>query len=554
MMIDDRHEWDRRRPSRGAKLASSAAARFRDLRGPAAVAIVTAFVALSAGGGRLGGVGRVLPRVALAAGGAGPEAPSSLSATHPSAPSGSAAAGVQANAAVDAIFAAWDRPDSPGCALGVVQAGELTYERGYGMANLDWGIPIATDTVFYVGSVSKQFTAAAVALLALDGRIGLDDDIREYFPEMPVYERPITIRQLVHHTSGIRDIYTLMALAGIRLEDVFPDEEAIALIARQRQTNFPTGDEHLYSNSGYFLLAQLIERVSGQSLREFAASRIFEPLGMTSTHFHDIPDHVVKRRAMSYTGGPAGPGRGSDRDGEFRVSYLGNFDKVGAGGLYTTVQDLLLWDRNFYTGDVGGQPLLDLIHTPGVLEDGEPITYAFGLTVDEYRGVKSVSHSGSMMGFKAAFLQLPGERFSVLVACNLGSIEPMGLARRVADIYLDGRLAPVEPPPPVSGEGRAGGPGAFGGERPSVSLTAAELEAFAGTYYSAELDAVYDLSVADGNLIVGLRNTPDMRLQPLGDDAFRGRWTFRFERDSTGEVTAFTVDAGRVTNIRFNRR
>jgi CubicO group peptidase (beta-lactamase class C family) len=535
MMSDDRHERDRRRPSRGAKLADSASARFRDLRGPASVAIVTAFVA-------------------LAAGGAGPEAPSSLSATHSSAPSGSAAAAIQANAAVDAIFAAWDRQDSPGCALGVVQAGELVYERGYGVANLDWGIPIATDTVFYVGSVSKQFTAAAVALLALDGRISLDDDIREYFPEMPAYERPITVRHLVHHTSGIRDIYTLMSLAGIRLEDVFSDEEAIALIARQRETNFPPGDEHLYSNSGYFLLAQLVERVSGKPLRELAEERIFAPLGMSDTHFHDTPDHIVERRAMSYGGAAggdeAGPGPDDADPRTFRVSYLGNFDKVGAGGLYTTVQDLLLWDRNFYTGDIGGQAFLELIHTQGVLTDGEPITYAFGLTVDEYRGLKAVSHSGSMMGFKAAYLQLPDDRFSVLIACNLGSIEPMGLARRVAEVYLGDRLAPVEPP----SSGAGGGRGGRGGERPAVSLSDEDLEAFAGSYRSAELDVTYDLSVADGNLVVRLPDTPEIRLQPLGGDAFRGRWTFRFERDQAGAVTGFTVDAGRVTNIRFERR
>jgi CubicO group peptidase (beta-lactamase class C family) len=466
-------------------------------------------------------------------------------------------AAAQANAAVDAIFAEWDRPDSPGCALGVVQAGELTYERGYGRANLDWDVPIATDTVFYVGSVSKQFTAAAVALLALDGRISLDDDIREYFPEMPAYERPITVRHIVHHTSGIRDIYTLMSLAGIRLEDVFSDEEAIALIARQRETNFPPGDEHLYSNSGYFLLAQLIERVSGQSLRELAAARIFGPLGMASTHFHDIPDHVVERRAMSYgandTGASADPGRGRGGDvgDAFRVSYLGNFDKVGAGGLYSTVRDLLLWDRNFYTGDVGGGPFLDLIHTPGVLNDGERISYAFGLTVDEYRGLRSVSHSGSMMGFKAAFLQFPAERFSVLITCNLGSIEPMGLARRVAELYLGDRLAPIEPPPEGAGRGGRGG---GGGERPSAAPSEGQLEAYAGAYHSAELDVDYELSVADGRLVVRLRNTPEIRLQPLGDDIFRGRWTFRFERDASGAVTGFTVDAGRVTDIRFERR
>lgn len=453
---------------------------------------------------------------------------------------GPPAAGGQDTAAVDAIFARWDRADSPGCALGVIEDGELTYERGYGSANLDWQIPIATDTVFYTGSVSKQFTAAAVALLAQEGLISLDDDIREHFPEMPEYERPITVRHLVHHTSGIRDIYTLMSLAGIRLQDVFSDEEAIALIAAQRETNFAPGDEYLYSNSGYFLLAQLVERASGKTLREYAEEKIFEPLGMSDTHFHDQPSHIVERRAISYGGGP---------DDGFRVTYLGNFDKVGAGGLYSTVQDLLLWDRNFYTGDVGGQAFLDLIQTQGVLTDGEQLVYAFGLNISEFRGLPTVSHSGSMMGFKAAYLQFPEQRFSLVATCNLGSIEPMGLLRQVAEIYLGDRLA--DPEPASEGGGGRGGRGAAG-EGPRLS--AAELGAFAGSFYSAELDVTYEMAIDNGALVARIRNTPDMRLRPSDDDEFRGRWLFRFERGDDGTVTGFTVNAGRVTNIRFERR
>jgi len=451
-----------------------------------------------------------------------------------------AVSGAQDQAAVDAIFAEWDRADSPGCALGVIEDGELTYERGYGSANLDWQIPIATDTVFYTGSVSKQFTAAAIALLAHDGSISLDDDIRTYFPEMPVYERPITVRYLVHHTSGIRDIYTLMSLAGIRLEDVFSDEEAIALIAAQKETNFAPGDEYLYSNSGYFLLAQLVERVSGKTLREYADEKIFVPLGMRDTHFHDDPAHIVARRAISYA--PAG-------DDGFRVSYLGNFDKVGAGGLYSTVRDLLLWDRNFYTGDVGGDAFLERIHTQGVLNGGEELAYAFGLNIGEFRGLDTVSHGGSMMGFKAAFLQFPGERFSLVATCNLGSIEPMGLLRRVAAIYLGESLDA-----PEAAEAGGGGRGGRIGGDDGPPLSEAELGAYAGTFYSAELDAAYEMSIEDGVLVVTLRDTPDMRLRPTGDDEFRGRWLFRFQRDESGVVTGFTVDAGRVTNIRFERR
>ena len=450
--------------------------------------------------------------------------------------------------AVDAIFAPWDETGSPGCALGVVEDGEFIYERGYGFANLDWDIPSATDTVFYVGSVSKQFTAAVIALLAEEGTVDLDENIREYFPEIRRYAQPITVRHLVHHTSGLRDIYTLMSLAGIRLEDVFTDEQAIELIAAQRETNFEPGSEYLYSNSGYFLLAQLVERASGKTLREFAEERIFAPLGMEDTHFHDRPSHIVDRRAISY--------QDSDVDfdnyiatghREFQVSYLGNFDKVGAGGLYTTVRDLLLWDRNFYSGDVGGRPFLDLIHTRGALNDGSQLTYAFGLTVDEYRGLKTVSHGGSMMGFKAAYLQFPEQRLSVITTCNLGSINPMPLAQQVADVYLEDQLALALP--------------SRTNVQRSNSSTASdpfsnhELVAFAGTFYSDELDVTYELAVENGQLWLRLRNTPPRLLRKLEDGLARaGTWNLTFEHDVGEIASAFTVNAGRVTNIRFKRR
>src|SRR6476659_1754686 len=204
------------------------------------------------------------------------------------------------NPNVDRIFAEWDKPDSPGCAVGVLKDGRFIYQRGYGMANLDYDIPNAAEMVYYVGSVSKQFTAAAIALLVLDGKVSLDDDIRKYFPELPDYGSPITVRHLVHHTSGIRDVYGIMAIAGLRMEDVFSDSEAVALIARQKALNFKPGAQHLYSNSGYFLMAQLVRRVTGKSLREFADERMFRPLGMTHTHFHNDPGHVMKKRAMSY--------------------------------------------------------------------------------------------------------------------------------------------------------------------------------------------------------------------------------------------------------------
>lgn len=332
-----------------------------------------------------------------------------------------------APAEIDALFATWDRPGSPGCALGVLRDGHFVYQRGYGAANLDYGIPNGPGIVYYVGSLSKQFTAAAVALLAQDGRIGLNDDVHRYFPELPDYGGPVTIRQLIHHTSGIPDLYGLMATAGIPLENVFSDSAAVALIARRRELDFPSGTQYRYSNGGYFLLGQLVKRVTGKSLREYAAERLFRPLGMDSTHFHDQPWSVVPNRAISYQ--PDGT--------DFRISYLGNFDKIGAGGLYTTLGDLAKWDADFYQRRVGGEALRRTSLTRGVLAGGDTITYAFGLVLGRLLGRPVVRHDGAMMGFRAALLRFPDERFTVLTLCNLGNIDAGQLADRVAALFLE---------------------------------------------------------------------------------------------------------------------
>jgi CubicO group peptidase (beta-lactamase class C family) len=383
--------------------------------------------------------------------------------------------------AVDRVFAAWDRPDSPGCAVGVVRDGRMVYQRGYGAANLDYDVPNGPDVVYYVGSISKQFTAAAVALLAIRGRLSLDDDVRAHFPELRDYGAPITVRHLVHHTSGIRDVYALMDLRGDRMENVYPDSAALGLIARQRGLAFAPGTAYSYSNSGYFLLGQLVRRVTGKPLRQFADEEIFRPLGMTRTHFHDDPGHVIKRPAIGYQQEPGGA---------YRVAHLQNFDKAGAGGLYTTLDDLRKWDDNFYTRKVGGDALHALLHTRGVLANGDTLTYAFGNTVHAVGGLRAVEHSGSLMGYKAHLLRFPDERLTTIVTCNLGAIDPAPLAHRVAEHYLGPKLAVVPtstatrrpaattpaPPPAPSGPPRA------------------------GAYYSDDLDATFRVTdvTADG--------------------------------------------------------
>src|SRR5689334_1236447 len=374
------------------------------------------------------------------------------------------------------------------------------------MANLDYDIPNSPKLVYYVGSDSKQFTAASIGLLVLDGKIALDDDIRKYIPEMPDYGTPITINHLVHHTSGIRDIYGLMSLGGLRIEDVFSDSEAVALIARQKELNFKPGDDYLYSNSGYFLLGQIIKRVTGKSLREFADERIFRPLGMTHTHFHDDPGHVMKNRAMSYE---------SDGKGSYRISYIQNFDKIGAGGLYTTVEDLRKWDENFYTHQVGGDALQRMIHTRGILNKGDTITYAFGNNVTTYRHLRVDEHGGALMGYKAEILRFPDQHLSVLATCNLGSINPGPLAERVAEVYLGNEMGPA-PERPVASRGSRGA-----SQAAMPAFGAKELAAYVGDYYSDEVYATYRIAVVDGALVLSAHHVQAQRLTSTGEDTFR---------------------------------
>ncbi len=333
---------------------------------------------------------------------------------------------------VDQIFTEWDKPDSPGCALAVIKDGEIIYKRGYGMANLEHNVPIKPETVFDIGSTSKQFTALSILLLARHGKLSLDDPIQKYLPEMPEYEKPITVRHLVHHTSGIRDYLTLMALANLPFENDYQEAVVVELIARQKQLNFLPGEEHLYCNSGYFLMSEIVQRVSGKNLRDFAEEHIFGPLGMKNSHFHNNFKEIVPNRASGY---------GRKKEGGFEID-MGIFDVLGDGAVYTNVEDLFLWDQNFYNNklDGGGQDLIEQMQTVGILNSGEKLEYAFGLMVSNYRGLKTVSHGGSWYGYRAQLMRFPEQRFSVICLANLGDMAPENLCNQVADIYLEDLL------------------------------------------------------------------------------------------------------------------
>lgn len=396
---------------------------------------------------------------------------------------------------IDAVFGEWDRTDRPGCSLGVYRDGKVLYARGYGMANLEHGIANTPDTVFRIASTSKQFTAAAVALLAEEGALSLDADLHEIFPELPDYGTPPTVRQLVHHTSGVRDYLTLAEVADWG-ED-YTTEEALRLILAQRELNFPPGERFLYSNSGYFLLSQVVERVTGQTLREWAAEHLFGPLGMSSTHFHDDHTHIVRHRADGY----------SPSAGGYRIDRT-VLDMVGDGGVFTTVEDLARWDRNFVDNRLGGGPeLLRSLETPGRLTNGDATDYAFGLSVGEHRGARMISHGGAFVGFRATTNRFPDQHLSVAVLCNVSAASPGRMALEVADLYLAERLAPLP-------EAEAAAPAA-------AEVGEAELRRLAGHYWNAEEGLVREVALADGRLVYVRSPESRNELAPLGDDRFR---------------------------------
>jgi len=332
---------------------------------------------------------------------------------------------------IDRIFAAYDKPDSPGCAVAVIHQGKVIHQRGYGRAHLEWDAPITSSTVFHVASLSKQFTALAVALLAEEGKLSLDDDVRKYVPELPNYGTAITLRHMLQHTSGLRDVSGLMGFAGWRPSDLVTNRDALDLAVRQKVLDFKPGERHVYGNTGYILAGIIVQRVSGQPLRAYTEEHIFKPLGMKNTHFHDNHAEVVKNRAWAY----------SLRSGRPEIA-VPTFDLVGSTGLFTTTEDLARWDQNFYDRRIGRKSALEEMLTPGKMNNGEPIrfghdlSYGLGLVIGRYRGLKIITHSGADRGYRAEFLQFPEQRLTVIVLGNLDSLDPYFRAREVADVCL----------------------------------------------------------------------------------------------------------------------
>ena len=446
--------------------------------------------------------------------------------------------GVPTVAEVDALFAPWSGGDTPGAAVAVVRDGKVLVARGYGLANLEHRVPITPETVFDIASVSKQFTGLAVAMLVEEGKLSLDDAARKYLSELPEFDAPLTVGHLVHHTSGLRDWPGMFLLACKRLDDVIAFEEILDLAWHHRDLNFRPGSEHLYSNTGYNLLAEIVARVGGMPFAEWTERHLFAPLGMKDTHFRTDHLEVIPRRAYGYE---------PRAEGGFRVLPDG-LTAQGSSSLFSTVRDLAKWAANFDEPRVGG-PALARMHERGALNDGSAVDYAFGVVHGSYRGLAIVEHSGGWAGFRTHLLRVPQHRFAVIVLSNLSTFDPSGKARELTARFLAEHLAP-----PAAASAPAVAPVV----EEEFAVERDDLEAYAGVYESEELDTSLMLILGDEGLVARQRRHGKIALAPVGADEFRtSAWwmsSVRFERDEEGRVGALLVTAGRVRNVRFVRR
>ena len=512
---------------------------------------------------------------------------------------------------VDQIFASYDKAGSPGCAVGVIQDGNFIYRKAYGMASIELSVPLSSQSVFYMASVSKQFTASAIVLAAEQGFLSLDDNVRKYIPELPDYGRPITLREMLHQTSGFRDFLALTYLSGQDISALSSPDGVLKLIARQKGLNNVPGNEFVYSNSNYFLLGVVVKRANGKSLAEFAHGNIFGPLGMTHTLFYDDNTVVVPNRVAAYDPG---------KDGKFLVDWSTIFDVVGSGGLMSNVDDLIQWDRNFYTNKLGRGTLVRELESHGVLNNGHQINYGMGLWLGEYRGLRTEEHSGGTFGYRTEVLRFPEQQFSVIALCNVANADVEGLARKISDHYLEKKLKPLASatvsdgafPNPESFAGTyldprtymiytftavngnlmgwgaklrrlganefsdlVGNPIVFkrtngtmtatltlqgetyfsGDWVPDIHLNEPALSRFTGDYHSDELEATYRLSLDKGALALQIGGKPLMKLNPVGPNEFQAGdiGTLVFHRAGNNHISGLTLFSQPARGITFQK-
>jgi CubicO group peptidase (beta-lactamase class C family) len=434
------------------------------------------------------------------------------------------------------ITASVGSADGPGAAVAVVRDGKIIYSKGFGHSDLEHDAHITPTTVFHIASVSKQFTAFAIAMLADQGKLSIHDDIRKYLPEMHDFGTPITINHLVHHTSGLRDQWNLLMLAGWRLDDVITKDQIMRLVSKQRELNFKPGEEMVYCNTGFTLMAEIVSRVTGQSFADWTQENIFKPLDMSNTLFYDDHEKIVYNRAYSYQIGTDG----------FRKSVL-SYANAGATSLFTTVEDLSKWANNFDDMKVGNERVMKMMEERFVLNNGDTISYAFGQSIGKHKGLRTISHGGADAGYRSYFLRFPDQHMAISVFSNLGSFNPGGLAYMIADLYLADELKPDPTAAP--------GPEQTPEEGETFDPATVRLADFTGRFYSPELETTYSFVVINDTLVAQHQRHDDMKLEIAKQDEFASGFlgTLAFTRGKDKKVSGLRISNGRVRNLAFDR-
>jgi CubicO group peptidase (beta-lactamase class C family) len=408
---------------------------------------------------------------------------------------------------VDGLFKEWQKPSEPGGAVAIVKDGQLIYSKAFGIGDLEHNIPITPHSVFYIASVSKQFVAFSILLLEEEGKLSLEDEVQKYFPDFPRYEKPIRIKHLIHHTSGLRDFSTLWDLQGKNYLEDISEGEVYKLICRQKALNFLPEEEYMYSNTGYFLLGKIVEKASNQKLKDFARENIFTPLGMKDTVFLDDNRQLIKNRVFSYE-------KAADSGTFYNV--IRRYDLVGSGGIYSSVEDLSLWDKNFNNNKLGkgGQDIINKMHQEGVITKGPRSGYAFGISNSTYKGLKRVSHNGSNASFRAQVTRFPDQKVSIIVLANRSDVNISAKSNEVADVMLEEELARVSANKQLIKTDQEVK------KSSDASITAKELNKYAGNYINTRnytLARVY----VENNTLKFVQPTSVTTLLPVNDREFR---------------------------------
>ena len=414
---------------------------------------------------------------------------------------------------LDRRLAAFATPGTPGCAVGIVRGGELVLHRQAGLASLELGVPLGPETCFRIASVTKQFTCAAILLLAAEGKLSPDDEVRAHIPEMPDFGVPITLDHLMRNCSGLRDILELSRLGGLDLAQPCSPAQLLAAICRQRTLNFAPGSRFLYCNSGFFLLGLVVERVSGEALGAFLERRLFAPLGMTRTRMVAGTEEVVPGLATGYLPAPGG-----------FVRAQHGFALGGEGGMVSCVEDLALWARNYTTGRVGGPAMAAALQDRQAFSNGVLNRYARGLEAGEHRGLATMDHGGLWPGYKTCFMRVPALDLAIIAISNHGGADPHHLAHQVLDDVAEG--APALLPAPVL-------------------PPRAALDSLSATWIEDGTGATLDLYVAEDGTPMARGHGVPFALTPTADGRLAARrGVFCFTLRPAGELLEAEADAG----------